>query len=138
MHTGDGVDEVEGVGDAREVGERPAEGVPGVGAEVDGDEQVPAAAALPGLALELRRGVGHHRDEARQHHLPPAVLLHVLLHRLHRLRSVVGTTTADDETKRRPLTRSLASTYPLFRLLLPHSLRTYVAPLAAEVVAAKR
>ena len=60
------MDEVEGVGDAREVGERPAEGVPGGGAEVDGDEQVPAAAALPGLALELRRGVGDDRDEARQ------------------------------------------------------------------------
>ena len=82
--TGDGVDEVDGVGDAREVRERPVEGVLGVGPEGDGDEQVPAAAALPGLALELRRRVRHHRDEPGQHHLPPAVLLHVLLHRLHR------------------------------------------------------
>lgn len=84
MHTGDGVDEVDGVGDAREVRERPVEGVLGVGPEVDGDEEVPAAAALPVLSLELRRRVRHHRDEPGKHHLPPAVLLHVLLHRLHR------------------------------------------------------
>jgi len=84
MHIGDGVDEVDRVGDARDVRERPVEGVLGVGAEVDGDEEVPAAPPLPGLPLELRRRVGHHGDEARQHHLPPAVLLHVLLHRLHR------------------------------------------------------
>lgn len=132
MHTGDGVDEVEGVGDAREVGERPAEGVPGVGAEVNGDEEVPAAAPLPGLALELRRGVGDDRDEARQHHLPPAVLLHVLLHRLHRL---LG---GRYHYRRRNPTAPARSPPPTPVSIAFAALRTYVALLAAEVVAAKR
>jgi hypothetical protein len=85
--TGDGVDEVDRVGHARDVPERPVKGVLGVRAEVDGDEEVPAAAPLPGLPLELRLRAGNHGDEVRQHHLPPAVLLHVLLHRLHRPRA---------------------------------------------------
>jgi hypothetical protein len=64
------VDEVDRVGEARKVRERPVEGVLGVGPEVDGDEDVPAAAALPGLALELWRRVGNHGDQVRHHHLP--------------------------------------------------------------------
>jgi hypothetical protein len=85
--TGDGMDEVDRVGHARDVPERPVKGVLGVRAEVDGDEEVPAAAPLPGLPLELRLRAGNHGDEVRQHYLPPAVLLHVLLHCLHRPRA---------------------------------------------------
>lgn len=76
------MDEVEGVGEAAEVGEGPVEGVAAVGAVVDGDEDVPAAPPLAGLAVQLH-GVLHDGDQRRQHHLPPVVLHHLLIQRLH-------------------------------------------------------
>ena len=83
--TGDGVDEAYRVGHARDVRERPVEAVLGVQAEVDGDEEVPAAGRgaaprSPTRAPPTRLGPRGQGAEAPRHHLPPAVLLH----RLHR------------------------------------------------------
>ena len=80
--TGDGVYEVEGVGEAAEVDESPIEGVLAVGAVIDGYQNVPAPPSLPGLPLQLRLRRPHHRDNDRQLHFSPAVLL-FLSQRLH-------------------------------------------------------
>lgn len=67
--TGDGGDEVDGVGEAAEMRDGPIEGVLALRAVVDGDQDVAAPPSLSGLPVQLRL-----RYERRQHHFLPVVL----------------------------------------------------------------
>lgn len=52
--TGDGEDEMDGIGEAAEVRDGPIESVLTIRAVIDGDDDVAAPPSLSGLSIELR------------------------------------------------------------------------------------
>lgn len=74
--TGDGEDEVDGVGEAAEMRDGPIESVLAFRAVIHRDHDVASPPPLSALSVQL--GLRHNRYQRRQHHFFPVVLL--LLH----------------------------------------------------------